>query len=48
MSAGAGVAERIRNNLEELGLDAMSSSFDDYASLVASGSRSFGDAMLIL
>ena len=40
------VSERIRGNLEELGLDAMASSAPEYSRLVATGAKSFPEALL--
>ena len=37
--AEASAPERARNNLEELGMDAMASSAAEYAALVAGGPR---------
>lgn len=44
--AGASVAERTRNNLEELGMDAMALSAAEYSALVAAGAKSFPEALL--
>ena len=43
---GAGAPERARNNLEELGMDAMASSAAEYAALVASGAKTFPQALM--
>lgn len=40
------VSERIRSNLEELGLDAMAPLAPEYSALVAAGSKSFPEALL--
>lgn len=40
------VSERIRGNLEGLGLDAMASSAPEYSRLVATGAKSFPEALL--
>lgn len=40
------VSERIRGNLEELGLDAVASSAPEYSRLVATGAKSFPEALL--
>ena len=42
----ASAPERARNNLEELGLDAMAASAPEYAALVASGSKTFAQALM--
>lgn len=44
--AEGSVSERIRNNLEELGLDAMAASAAEYSGLVAEGAKSFPEALL--
>lgn len=44
--AGGSAAERIRNNLEELGLDAMAASAPERSRLVAGGAKSFPEALL--
>ena len=46
MPAAGSVSERIRANLEELGLDAMAASAPEYSSLVAAGAKSFPEALL--
>lgn len=43
---GASAPERARNNLEELGMDAMASSAAEYAALVASGAKTFPQALM--
>jgi DNA replication protein DnaC len=45
MPAAGSVSERIRANLEELGLDAMAAA-PEYSSLVAAGAKSFPEALL--
>ena len=42
----AGAPECARNNLEELGMDAMASSAAEYAALVASGAKTFPRALM--
>lgn len=42
----ASAPERARNNLEELGLDAMAASAAEYSALVASGSKTFAQALM--
>ena len=42
----ASAPERARNNLEELGMDAMASSAAEYAALVAGGSKTFSQALM--
>lgn len=42
----ASAPERARNNLEELGMDAMASSAAEYAALVASGAKTFPQALM--
>ena len=44
--AEASAPERARNNLEELGMDAMASSAAEYAALVAGGSKTFSQALM--
>ena len=40
------MSERMRGNLEELGLDAMASSAPEHSRLVATGAKSFPEALL--